>query len=77
MNESHLPAFLVSFGLFGIILAIVTTLFWIWMLIDCLTNTRLDGVNKIIWLLVIFFLHVLGAIVYFFVGRSGRNKVAI
>ena len=42
------------------------------MLIDCLTNARLQGVEKLIWVLVIFFLHLLGAIIYFFVGREQR-----
>jgi hypothetical protein len=30
--------------------------------IDCLVNPRLQGVEKLIWVLVIFFLHLLGAI---------------
>ena len=59
-------------GTIGIILAIAATIFWIWMLIDRLTNARLQGVEKLIWVLVIFFLHLLGAIIYFFVGREQR-----
>jgi hypothetical protein len=39
------------------------------MLIHALTNKGLDSVEKLIWVLVIFFLHFLGALIYFFVGR--------
>jgi hypothetical protein len=40
------------------------------MLIDCLQNPSLQGSEKFVWVLVILFLHVLGALIYFFVGRS-------
>ncbi len=43
--------------------------FWIWMLIDAITNKELRDTDKIIWVLVVLFLHALGALIYFFVGR--------
>jgi len=43
--------------------------FWIWMLIHAITNKGLSDTEKIIWVLVVLFLHVLGALIYFFVGR--------
>ncbi len=45
------------------------------MLVDCLQNPSLQGNDKIVWVLVILFLHVLGALIYFFVGKS-RGPVA-
>ena len=60
-------------GIFGLILAILATLFWIWMLIDALTNAALDPAMKLIWTAVIFFLPFLGALAYLFVGRKGRT----
>jgi len=63
--ESFSPTHLV------ILLAIVALfVFWLWMLVDCLKNPRLQGTEKIVWVLVIIFLHGLGALVYFFVGRT-------
>jgi hypothetical protein len=59
-------------GAVALIIAALTSLFWIWMIIDCATNQRISGNEKVVWLLVIFFLHFLGALIYFFVGRSGR-----
>jgi hypothetical protein len=65
----------VFFGLgsVALILFLVTSIFWIWMLIDALTNNSLDPAMKIVWALVIFFLHLLGAIIYFFVARKSRT----
>jgi hypothetical protein len=51
---------------------ILTSVFWIWMLIDCLQNPRLPSTEKLIWVLVIFFMHFVGALIYFFVGRQQR-----
>jgi len=56
------------------ILAIAASVFWIWMLIDALMNERTTN-DKILWFLVIFFLHFIGAIIYFAVRRSGRSRV--
>jgi uncharacterized RDD family membrane protein YckC len=60
-------------GAFGLILALVLGLFWLWMLIDALTNASLDPTMKIVWALVIFFLPFIGAVAYFFVGRKGKS----
>jgi hypothetical protein len=54
-----------------LILGIAATIFWIWMIIDCLQNEP-SGSEKIVWLLVIIFLHLLGALIYFFVRRQAR-----
>ena len=41
------------------------------MLIDALINEPTTG-EKLLWFLVIFFLNVLGAAIYFFVRRGKR-----
>jgi len=50
-------------------LALLACIFWIWMLIHAITNRGLDSIEKLIWVLVILFLHFLGGLIYFFVGR--------
>lgn len=65
-------------GLLGLacvfwVLAIVASIFWIWMLIDALMNEPTTN-EKILWFLVIFFLHLLGALIYFFVRKQGRRR---
>jgi len=54
-------------------LGIVATAFWIWMLVDALMNEPTTN-EKILWVLVIVFLHVLGALIYFFIRRQGRRR---
>lgn len=49
------------------LLALLLTAFWIWMLVACALNKRLKETPKLIWILVIIFAHLLGAIIYFFV----------
>lgn len=44
------------------------------MLIDCLLNKTLTGSQKILWLLLIFFTHILGAILYFAIGRTAKRS---
>jgi hypothetical protein len=56
------------------ILVIVATIFLIWMLIDALVNEPTTN-DKILWFLVIFFLHIVGALIYFLVRRRGRRTV--
>jgi Phospholipase_D-nuclease N-terminal len=58
-------------GFFGVwlvlfILAILASIFWLWMLITALVNEPTPN-DKILWFLVIFFLHFIGALIYFFV----------
>ena len=62
-------------GLFGVwlffvVLAILASVFWIWMLISALVNEPTSN-DKILWFLVIFFLHFIGALIYFFVRNRG------
>lgn len=64
---------LLGLGLFIMLFAVLIGLavfgFWLWMLIDCLVRQEED---KLVWLLVIFFLSFVGALVYYFVARKKR-----
>ena len=67
-----LGIFLIS-GLIGLI----TTVFWLWMIVDCILNTSLAGTQKIIWLLVVILLHFIGALLYFFLARGSRTGAGV
>lgn len=56
--------------LFVAVLALLMFVFWIWMLIDAIKNPGLSSTERIVWVLVIVFLHGLGALIYFFAGRN-------
>ncbi|MGA2053514.1 MAG: PLD nuclease N-terminal domain-containing protein [Opitutales bacterium] len=49
--------------------------FWIIALVDCLSNEPTEGNDKLIWALVIIFLHFLGALLYYIVRRPNRPAV--
>jgi len=66
----------VAGGIIGLLLLLVVAVvglacfaFWLWMLIHAIKNKGLTDTEKLIWVLVVLFLHVLGALIYFFVGR--------
>ncbi|PUE63793.1 PLDc N-terminal domain-containing protein [Arcobacter caeni] len=61
-----MPFFMMIFVVFIFIL-------YIYILIDILKH-EFTGYNKIIWILVLVFFPVLGAILYLLLGRSQRIK---
>ena len=62
---------LIIFFILPIVLALFA--FWIWMLISATQNKGLTDGEKIALVLVIVMVHVLGAIIYFFVGHPKRH----
>jgi hypothetical protein len=57
-------------------IGIIASIFWLWMLVDALINEPTTN-EKILWFLVIFFLHILGALIYFFVRRTKRGRASL
>lgn len=55
-------AFLVVF------LAVFAFAFWLWMLIDCLSRKKFE--DKLVWVIVLLFLNVIGAILYYILVKS-------
>lgn len=62
--------FLISslFGLFVLACIALASIFWIVMLIHAVTNNGLATGEKIAWVLVILFLHFIGALLYLCIG---------
>ena len=61
--------FLLGGGILFFLIALLLSIFWLWMLIDAIISPRTSGVEKLVWVLVIFFTHILGALLYFFLVR--------
>lgn len=57
------------------VLALLTTVFWIWMIADCATNEPQNTNDKIVWLLVIIFVHFVGALLYYIIRRPERIRL--
>ena len=59
--------------LFAFLLVAAAFAFWIWMLISAIQNKGINSNEKVIWVLVIIFLHFLGALIYFLIGHPKRE----
>ena len=60
-------------GIITMILMFGSFIFWIWALIDILRSDFNDSINKLIWLLVVFFLYALGALLYIIIGKNQKK----
>jgi Phospholipase_D-nuclease N-terminal len=78
LGASILAVRFVSFpcccGSFGGILGLLALAFWIWAIIDVVTNEPPHEPNKIVWVLVVILLQALGALIYFIVRRPERIR---
>lgn len=72
---AFLPLIFLMIFLLIFALAIAGTAFWIWMIIDCVQNEPSPGNDRIAWLLLLIFTHLLGAVIYFFVRRRPRRRL--
>lgn len=48
--------------------------FWLIVLIDCIKNEPSEGNDKIVWILVLVFLHALGALLYLLIRKPQRKE---
>ena len=57
----------------GVLIAIVLGVFWLWMLIDCIKNTKITGTEKVVWIFIVLLFNWLGGLVYYFTIRKGES----
>ena len=62
-----------SMGMVGMVVMFASFIFWVWALFDLLKSDFKDSTNKLIWLLVVFFLYAFGALLYLFIGRNQKK----
>jgi O-antigen/teichoic acid export membrane protein len=65
-------ALLLLIPIIGAVLSVIAFVFWLLMLIDSIKHSHKD--MKLIWVLVIIFTNLIGAIVYYFMERRPRMK---
>ena len=59
--------------MFLAIIGLLAFVFWIWMIVDAIQNKGLTDGEKIAWVLVVVFLHCVGALLYFLIGHPKRD----
>ena len=69
---SLIPIFLI---LFVFVFVIGGTILWVWMIIDCATNEPSEGNEKIVWILVMVFTHLIGSLIYLLIRRPERIRL--
>ena len=67
---------LIGFGIFAIAIGILLFVFWLWMLIDCLKRDFKKDYEKIVLVLVMIFVHLLGAVIYYFVVKVSDKEIS-
>jgi len=58
--------------LFFFFLAVTALIFWISMIVECATKEPSQGNDKIVWIVIIVFTQLIGALIYYFVRRPQR-----
>ena len=54
------------------LLGIAAFVFWLWVLVDIL-RSEFTGSNKVVWLIAVILLPLLGAALYWFIGREQKT----
>jgi len=44
--------------------------FWIWMIIDCVKRKFKNEMDKVVWMLLLIFTGILGALIYYFIVKK-------
>jgi len=55
-------------------LIIFCIVFWILMLVDCVKRKFKEENEKVVWVLVIIFTHLIGAIIYYFIVKRSKSR---
>lgn len=72
MNLASLGFLELFFVIPFMLLALLASCFWIWMLVDCALHET-NPEDKVIWILIILFTHFLGALLYLIFRRPRRG----
>lgn len=57
-----------------ILLTLVGFVLWVWALVDAIRNPALDNTMRIVWVLVIVFTNIVGALIYLAIGRNSPSR---
>ena len=61
-------SFLLIFGIM-FVAGLLSMVFWVWMLIDCVLRDFKKDSDKIVWVLLMLFLGIIPSIIYYFMVK--------
>ena len=70
--EESMMMFGMTWLLFALVMSIAVFALWIWALVDILRSDFSDVIVKIVWFLLVFFVPLLGFILYVILGKSTK-----
>ncbi|HSU73255.1 MAG TPA: PLDc N-terminal domain-containing protein [Candidatus Binatia bacterium] len=70
-----LVAWFAGLGVVGVLIGVLALVFWIWMLVDAVVRPFTSDLEKVVWILVIIFLNILGALLYYVAVRLPQGKL--
>ena len=73
MNYYNDGFFMPGFLAFGFTMGILFLVFWVWMIVDCVKRKFKSDNEKIVWILIILFAKIIGALIYFFVVKNRKK----
>lgn len=56
--------------------SLAATVFWIWMIADCIMHEPSVGNDKLVWIILMICLPFIGSLLYFFLKRPHRPVTA-
>ena len=56
-----------------LVLVVLASVFWIWAIIDCIKNPALTDGEKVVWVLLLVFMHFIGTLLYYFLAPGKRR----
>lgn len=68
---SYGTSFLTANPLF-FVFAVILVVFWLWMLVDCLNRNFKKDMDKLVWIILLLFIHILGAFLYYFLVKAKK-----
>jgi hypothetical protein len=62
-------------GVFFLFIGLAYFILWVYCLVDVLRSNFKDPNMKLIWILILVFVHGLGPIVFLILGKNSKTKV--
>ncbi|MBU2640174.1 MAG: PLD nuclease N-terminal domain-containing protein [Nanoarchaeota archaeon] len=56
-----------------LVVVVVLGVFWLWMLVDCLKRNFKKDNEKLVWVIVLLFAHLIGAFLYYFIVKAKKR----